>query len=33
VVVSLLLLLAGIAAIGRHPFQSRALDQIEAGAR
>lgn len=33
VVVSLLLLMAGIAAIGRHPFQSRALDQIEAGAR
>jgi heme A synthase len=33
VVVSLLLLVGGIAAIGRHPFQSRALDQIEAGAR
>lgn len=33
VVVSLLLLMGGIAAIGRHPFQSRALDQIEAGAR
>lgn len=27
---SLLLLFLGIAAIGRHPFQSRALDQIEA---
>ena len=30
VVVSLLLLFLGIAAIGRHPLQSRALDQIEA---
>lgn len=30
VVVSLLLLFAGIAAIGRHPLQSRALDQIQA---
>ena len=33
VVVSLLLLAGGIAAIGRHPLQSRALEQIEAGAR
>lgn len=31
--VSLLLLFAGIAAIGRHPLQSRALDQIEAEVR
>ena len=31
--VSLLLLLGGIAAIGRHPLQSRALDQVEAGSR
>ncbi len=33
VVVSLLLLVAGIAAIGRHPLQSRALDQLEAEIR
>jgi heme A synthase len=33
VAVSLLLLFAGIAAIGRHPLQSRALDQIEAEIR
>ena len=32
-VVALLLLAGGIAAIGRHPLQSRALEQIEAGAR
>jgi heme A synthase len=33
VALSLLLLFAGIASIGRHPFQSRALDQIQAEAR
>ena len=33
VAVSLLLLFAGIASIGRHPFQSRALDQIQAESR
>ncbi len=33
VAVSLLLILAGIAAIGRHPLQSRALDQIRAESR
>jgi heme A synthase len=33
VVVSLLLLVAGIASIGRHPLQSRALDQIQAESR
>ena len=33
VLVSLLLLAAGIASIGRHPFESRAIDQLEAELR
>jgi hypothetical protein len=33
VVLSLLLLVGGIASIGRHPFESRAADQLEAELR